>query len=403
MIILLGCSAFFTASETALTSLSKTRVKHMEKEGSKRADLIGNLQEHPGKLLGTILVGNNAVNIGATALATALAIELFPSQGVVIATVVMTILILIFGEITPKSVAAQNAENISLKVARPLSIIVYLLNPIVFVFTWITNGLVKLFGGSAIHKQPFMTEEELKAIVSVSQEEGVLEIEEKQMIENVFAFGDLQIMDVMLPRTDVIALSIDTSYEQFIDVMKREQFSRYPVYRNRIDDIIGVLNVKDLLLLSNAPEEFHINNYMRKPYYILETNKISAAFNDMKKNRIHMAIVLDEYGGTAGIITIEDLVEKIVGDIEDEYDKQDIGIQVINDNEFIIDGSTRIEVVNKKIGIELESEYFDSIGGFIMGELDRLPKQGEKLVYNGARFVVEKVEKNRIRSVRVHI
>ncbi len=401
LIVLLSFSAFFSASETALTSISKIRIKHMQKEGIKGADSVSKIKENPSRLLGTILVGNNAVNIGASALATALAIELFQNKGVGIATGVMTILILVFGEITPKSLAAHNSEKISLKVAKPLSFIIRILNPIVIVFNYITNGLIKLFGGNTTSMQPFITEEELKTIVNVSQEEGILEAEEKQMIYNVFEFGDLQIRDVMLPRIDIVALDIDTGYDQFIEIMKNTQFSRYPVYRGRIDNIIGVLNVKYLLFLNIEKVNFKLENYIREPHYTYESKKISDAFNDMKKKRVHMSIVLDEYGGTAGIVTIEDLIEEIVGDIVDEYDDHVIGIQVIKDNEFLIDGSTRIDVVNEEIGTSLESENFDTIGGFILGELGRVPLQGDVIEYNGTSLIVEKLDRNRIRSVRV--
>lgn len=401
LIVLLSFSAFFSASETALTSISKIRIKHMQKEGIKGADIVSRLKENPSRMLGTILVGNNAVNIGASALATALAIELFQNKGVGIATGVMTILILVFSEITPKSLAAHNSEKISLKVAKPLSFIIKILNPIVIVFNYITNGLIKLFGGSITSKQPVITEEELKTIVNVSQEEGILEAEEKRMINNVFDFGDLQIRNIMLPRTDIVALDIDTSYEQFIEIMKDTQFSRYPVYKGRIDNIIGVLYVKDILFLNINKENFKLENFIREAHYTYESKKISDAFNDMKKKRIHMLIVLDEYGGTAGIVTIEDLIEQIVGDIVDEYDDHEIGIQVIKDNEFLVDGGTRIDVVNDEIGLTLESENFDTIGGFILGELDRLPQQGDKIEYNGASIIVEKIDRNRIRSVRV--
>lgn len=375
----------------------------MQKEGVKGADLVNRLTEDPSKLLGTILVGNNVINIGASALATAIAIELFQSKGVGIATAVMTILILVFGEITPKSLAAQNSEKISLRVAKPLSLIVVILQPIVVMFTYVTNGLIKLLGGSTSNSGPFITEEELKTMVNVSQEEGVIEVEEKQMIYNVFEFGDRPVKEAMLPRTDIVAFNLDTSYEQFIEVVRDEQFSRYPVYRDRIDDIVGVLNVKDLFFSGVNKEEFHIGNYLREPYYTLELKKIADVFNDMKNRRVHMAIVLDEYGGTAGIVTMEDLIEEILGDIDDEYDDHELEIQIINEGEFLIDGSTRIDVVNEVLGIELESEDFDSIGGVILGELGRIPLPGDEIEYDNIRLIAEKVEKNRIRSVRVLI
>lgn len=401
LFILLGFSAYFSASETALMSLSKIRVRHMVDEDIKGANLIDRLIENPSKLLGTILVGNNAVNIAASALATSLALEVFGSKGVTIATAAMTVLVLVFGEITPKSLAAQNSEKVSLKVVKSLSLMVYILTPIVIVFTFVTNLLVRLFGGRINVVQPFITEEELKTIVNVSQEEGVLEVEEKQIINNVFEFGDLQIKDVMVQRTDITAISLDASHTEIIDIMKNEQFSRYPVYSERIDDIVGILNVKDFIFSHNVDDSFKIDKFIRKPFYTFEFKKIIQVFNQMKKERIHMAIVLDEYGGTAGIVTIEDLIEKIVGDIEDEYDDFENDIQVIKEDEYLVNGSTKIALVNEMIGINIESEDFDSIGGFIIGELGRLPLQSEKLEYNNIRFIVENIDKNRIRNIRI--
>ena len=401
LFILLIFSSFFSASETALMSLSKIRIRHMVEEKVKGADLINKLVEHPSRLLGTILVGNNAVNIAASALATSLALEFFGKRGIGIATAVMTILVLIFGEITPKSLAAQNSEKFSLKVVQPISLIVFILNPIVIVFTKITNLIIKLFGGNISSIQPFITEEELKTIVTVSHEEGVIEVAEKQMIYNVFEFGDLQVKDIMVQRTDIIAINLDLEFEQVIDIMKNEQFSRYPVYRDRIDEIVGILNVKDMIFLNDLKESFHIDKYLREPYYTFEFKKITEVFNDMKKNRVQMAIVLDEYGGTAGIITMEDLVEEIVGDIQDEYDDFENEIQVIKEDEFLINGSTKIVLLNEMIGTNLESEDYDSIGGFIIGELGRLPIKGEKIVYNNITFIVENIEKNRIKNIRI--
>lgn len=406
IIVLLGllfCSSFFSASETALTSLNKIRLRHMAEEDVKRGNLLDHLLEDPNKLLSSILVGNNIVNIGASALATSLALDFFGSKGVAISTGIMTLLVLIFGEITPKSIAAKFPEKVSLKVSKPISVIVTLLNPVVIVLTHLTSGLMKVLGVKVDIKQPVITEEELRTIVAVSEEEGVLETEEKQMIQNVFEFGDLQVKDVMIQRTDIIAIDIETPFNEIIDMVQDEQFSRYPIYKEGIDDIIGVLNVRDLIFLNIEKENFNIGKYIRKPYYTFEFKKISATFKEMQKNRTHMAIVLDEYGGTAGIITMEDLIEEIVGDIEDEYDEFECEVQFIKDGEYVINGSTKISTVNEMLGTEFESEDFDSIGGLIIESLGRLPKLGEKVQYDNIKLVVEGMEKNRILTIRVYV
>lgn len=401
LMVLLLLSSFFSASETALMSLSKIRVRHMVEEKVKRAEIINKFIKDPSRLLGAILLGNNLVNIAASALATSISIRFFPTSGIAIATVTMTILVLIFGEITPKSIAAQYPEKISLKVIRPIALMVKVLNPIVMVLTYTTNMFITTLGIKINKKQPFITEEELRTIVTVSQEEGVLEIEEKQMIHNVFEFGDLQIKDIMIQRTDIVALDVEASYQEVMETVKDQQFSRYPVFKDGIDHIIGTLNTKDLVFLDINNENFSIENHIRKPFYTFEFKKISDVFKEMKKKWVHMAIVLDEYGGTAGIVTIEDLIEEIVGDIQDEYDELDDEIKVVRENEYIVEGSTRINTVNEMLGTELESQDFDSIGGFIIGELGRLPRNGETIQYESIKITVECIERNRIQRIRI--
>lgn len=401
LITLLLLSCFFSASETALMSLSKIRIKHMVEERIKGADKIAKLLENPNKLLSSILVGNNLVNIGASSLATSIAIDIAGSEGVAIATGIMTMLVLIFGEITPKTLAVQNSEKIALLVASPITFIVIIFKPIVIIFNYISAPIIKLLGGQANGKQPYITQEELKTMVDVSEEEGVLEVEEKEMIYNVFEFGDLQVKDVMVQRVDIVALDVESTYQEVMEVVKEEQFSRTPIYRETIDDIVGILNVKDLLLLDNV-DDFSIERIMREPYYTYEFKKIMDLFRDMQKERAYMAVVLDEYGGTVGIVTMEDLVEEIVGEIEDEYDdEEDKDIEVVKEDEYIVTGSIRIDDLNDLIGTSMESEEFDSIGGFIIGQIGTFPDVGQEVTYENIRFKIEEVDKNRIMKVRI--
>lgn len=401
LLILLSLSAFFSASETALMSLSKIRLRHMVDEKVKGADIINKLVEESSKLLGSILVGNNIVNIGASALATSLAISLWGDAGVGIATGVMTLLVLIFGEITPKSLAVQNTEKTALKVAKPIYIITIILSPIVNILMTVTNWMIRLFGGNPEKQVSFITEEELKTMVDVSHEEGVLEVDEKKMIYNVFEFGDSQAKDVMTPRTDMIAVEINATYDEIIDLFKKEQFSRMPVYEDNTDNIIGILYIKDLFFFEGNKDKFNLRQLIRPPFFTYEFKVTSELFAEMRAKRTPMAIVLDEYGGTAGIVTMEDLVEEIVGDIEDEYDDKDEEIQVIKEDEYIVDGSTRIDFLNEMIGTNIESEDFDSIGGFVIGILGRLPEPGENVEYDHIKFIVEDIDKNRIEKLRV--
>lgn len=402
LIILLIMSGFFSMSETALMALSKIRIRHMVDEGVKGAKLVQKLTEDPNKLLGALLIGNNIVNIGASALATSIAISILGENSVGLVTALMTVLVLIFGEITPKSIAKQNSEQVSLRVSKIVAIIVKLLKPFIGIFTGVSSIFIRLLGGNPKASEPFITEEELRTMVGVSEEEGVLEDVEKEMIFNVFDFADAQVKDVMVQRVDIIAVDSEASYEEVLEIIKTEQFSRIPVYNENIDDIVGVLNVKDLIIAGQNKEGFKVLDYMREPYYTFEFKKIKELFGEMKKTRSHMSVVLDEYGGTVGIVTIEDLIEEVFGDIEDEYDDYEKEIEVVKEDEFIVDGSAKLDDISELIGVNMESEEFDSVGGLLIGELGRLPEHKEEVTLNNIRFIVEEIDKNRIKKIRIY-
>ncbi len=408
LLLLISFSGFFSASETALMSLSKIRLKHMLESKVKNSDKIEALLDSPDKMLGSILLGNNAVNIAATSVATALSISLFPDSagGVVYVTAIMTFIILVFGEITPKSLAVQYTEKIALFVSTPILILSKLFSPIVYILTKITALIIRLFGGSVNEKKPFITSEELKTIVDVSNKEGLLENDEKEMIYNIFEFGDLRIKDIMIQRMDMLSIPSDASYAEVIEMFKAKKFSRLPVYDDTIDNIIGILYAKDLFFKEVAGElsidGFNVSEYIREPFYTFEFIKINDFFKQMQGNQNHLAIVLDEYGGVAGLITMEDIVESIFGDIQDEFDEiPDSDVQVIKEDEYIVNGNIRLEELNEMISTHFESEEFESLGGFIIGVLGRLPKSGEIIHYGSYKFIIESVEKNRIIKVRI--
>lgn len=400
--ILLVGSGFFSASETALMSLSKIRIRYMKEEGVKGAKLVGSLIDNPNNLLTSILVGNNVVNIAATSISTSLFMSLYGERGVPIATAVMTILVLIFGEITPKTIAANNTEKVALIVSKPIKAIIVFFKPVVWVFNIITWAIFKILGVQDKGIQPYITEEELKTMVNVSHEEGVLEIEEREIINNVFQFGDMQAKEAMIQRLDIVAINAEDTYEEIMDLFKNEKLSRLPVYEESIDNIIGILNIKDVVFLEDEEiENFNIKEYVREAFFTYEFKKITQLLEEMKKEKCQMAIVVDEYGATAGLITVEDLVEVIVGDIDDEYDEEDDEIQVIKEDEYIVEGSTKITDVNEMIGTKLESEEFDSIGGFIIGHLGRIPEENEVVEVDNIRLCIESLDKNRIMKIRI--
>ena len=404
LVVLLLGSGFFSASETSLMSLSKIRIRYMEDEGVKGAKLVGSLIEKSSDLLSSILVGNNIVNIAATSVSTSLFINIFGDGGVAIATAVMTVLVLVFGEITPKTIAANSPEKVAVVVSKPMSIIMKITKPIVWVFNLLTGIIFKIMGIDNDGVKPFITEEELKAMVNVSHEEGVLEMEEREIINNVFQFGDMQAKEAMIQRLDMVAIDIEDSYDEIIELFKSEKLSRLPVYQESIDDIVGILNIKDIIFLSDEEiENFDIKDYVREAFFTYEFKKITQLLEEMKKEKTQMAIVVDEYGGTAGLLTIEDLVEVIVGDIDDEYDEEEEEIVKINDNEYLVEGSTKISDVNEQLGINLESEEFDSIGGFIIGYLKRIPEENEIIEVEDVKFKVESIDKNRINKIRIFV
>ena len=401
LVILLMGSAFFSASETALMSISKIDARHMVYQNIKNAKIVSKLVEDPNKLLGAILVGNNIVNIGASSLATVVATDIFESAGPGIATGIMTLLVLIFGEITPKSLSTQKSQEVACFVARPISLVVLILTPVVKVLMFISNLMIRLFGGKIDTSKPFITTDELKTIVTVSHEEGVLEEEEKEMIYNVFGFGDSYTKDVMIPRTDMIAVDVNATYDEIIELYKQEQFSRMPVYQESHDNIIGVIYMKDLLLKQFDPKDFVISDFLRDVYFVHEFKRIDELFKEMRSKKIGMAIVVDEYGGTSGIVTLEDLIEEIVGDIDDEYDMTEDSFVKIADQEYLVDGSFRISDFNDELNLDISSNEFDSIGGFIIGLLDRFPDEGEVVVYDDITFKVEETMNNRINKLRI--
>lgn len=401
LIVLLMMSAFFSASETALMTLSKIRVRHLVEEKVKGADRIQKLLDSPSKLLGAILVGNNVVNIGASALMTSIFIVNFGEAGVGIATAVMTVVVLIFGEITPKTLAAQNSEKLAFRVSRPIAIIIYILTPVIAVLSIVTNAVVRLLGGKTTDKQISITEDELKTIVNVSHEEGVLEKEEQQMIHNVFEFGDTKAKDVMTPRTDMVSIDISAKYQEVLDVFYSEQFSRVPVHEESFDNIVGLITLKDFVFQGKDSPDFKLSELMRKPFFTYEYKMTADLLADMRLARTQMAIVLDEYGGTAGIVTIEDLIEEIVGDIEDEFDEAEKEIEVIKEDEYVVDGAARIEDINELLGIHLESEHVDTIGGYVTTLFGTLPSANDVIEEGTIKFVIEHVEKNRIERIRI--
>ena len=398
LVLLLSASAFFSSAETALMTSNKLRIRNLAENGDKRAEKVLEITANTDKMLSAILIGNNIVNLSASALSTTLTLKMFGSSLVGIATGILTFLILVFGEITPKNVASKNAENIALKYIGIISVLVVILTPVIYVVNKVAGIVISLFVKNNDDNN-MVTEDELRAMVEVSHEDGVIEKEEKKMIVNVVDFGDTVAGDIMLPRVDMVMVFVESSYEEILKIFREERYTRIPVYEESPDNVIGILNVKDFLLIEDK-ENFSVKEHLREPLYTYEYKKTSSLMVDMRKTGANIVIVLDEYGTTVGLITLEDMLEEIVGEIRDEFDAdEDEGITKISETEYLIDGSTNLDDVNDRIGLELSSEEYESIGGIIMEKLGRLPVEGEVITFDNIILTVKKMDHARIEKV----
>lgn len=405
LLILLLLSAFFSSAETAMTTVNKIYIMSLVNEGNKRAKTLQKIIDNPGKLLSTILIGNNIVNLSASSLATTWTTRVLGNAFVGIATGILTLLVLLFGEITPKTMATLYAEKLSMAYAPIIYLLMKVLTPVIFIVNRLSNGILYVLGVDPKGKQSTMTEQELRTIVDVSHEDGVIESEEKKMIYNVFNFGDSRAKDVMVPRIDMSFIDVNATYEELLNSFKEDGYTRYPVYEDSTDNIIGTINMKDLLLW-DPKEKFSIRDILRKPYFTYEHKSTAALLMEMKQYSVNFVIVLDEYGATAGMITMEDLLEEIVGEIRDEYDADEVEDmqEIVPDREYTAQGSAKLDDLNEALGLKLDSEDYDSVGGYIIEKLDYFPKEGESYITeDGVKLVVDATEKNRIEAVHIYI
>lgn len=395
-------SAFFSAAETAFSSASILKIKSLADDNIKGAKTALALLEQPQKMISTILICNNIVNISASSLTSLIAVSNFGTKGVAISTVIITFLILVFGEITPKAIALVYWEKICLTFGLIIYIISKILTPIIMFFDFIRSLIMKLLPIDTNEKLSTITENELRTIVDFSHEEGVIESEERRMITNVVDFGDSYAKDVMVPRIDMSFVNVDSTYDELVEAFSIDKYTRMPVFSESRDNIIGIINIKDLFFYRAKEESFRIQDIIREPYYTYEYKKTSELLIEMRKESLSIAIVLDEYGATAGLITLEDLIEEIIGEIRDEYDEDEVDpINQISDNEFIVDGNTKIEDINEHIGLNILTQDYDSIAGHIISLLDRIPALNEKAEDEEATYIVKSMDKNRIDKVKI--
>ncbi len=405
VVLLILLSAFFSSAETAMTTVNRIHVQSLKEQGLKSAIILDRVISDPGKMLSTILIGNNIVNMAVSALVTTLTIHIAGNQYVGAATGLLTLLILLFGEISPKTLASFRAERLALLYARPIYALMTVLTPVIFVVDKLAGFILMLFHTDPKSSRYHMTEHELRTLVNYSEKEGVIENEEKKMIYNVFDFGDSTAREVMVPRINMTFVDVNATYEELLDLFREDLHTRFPVFEETTDNIIGIINMKDLILYPESEKDsFSIRGILREAYFTYEYKKTADLLLEMRKASVSLAIVLDEYGSTAGLVTLEDLLEEIVGEIHDEYDldeEEDI-VCIQPMHEYLVSGSVNLNDLNEQLELDLSSEDYDTIGGFIIEKLDALPALNQTVTLeDGTVLIVDKIDNKRIETVRI--
>jgi putative hemolysin len=396
--------AFFSSSEASLISVSKIRIRSLAERGNKAAQAARSLWEHHDKLFATILLTENTFIIFASSVGTTLALVLFGEQGLLVASLVMTVLIVLFGEITPKTFAARNSERMSLLVARPITVIVKVLTPVIYVFTLIANALISVVSRGREFQSPFVTPEEIRMLATIGEEQGTVLEMEREMVHKVFEFGQRQVREVMIPRPDIVGIAIDASLESLLSTFANSSHSRFPVYSGDLDNVVGFVSIKDILLaMANGSTggEVALRELVRPTIFVPETKQVGQLFHEMRTQHMQIAVVIDEYGGTAGLATLEELVEEIVGRLTDEWVTEPLLVEV-DEHTVRVDGLMRIDEVNREIGTRLpEADDYDTLAGFVLYQLRRVPQEGEKLSYGDVELTVEEMKGPKIEKLLI--
>ena len=403
VVILITLSAFFSSSETALTTLSPHRVRSLVDEGVKKADILEKVLDDGNRMLSVILICNNIVNLTASSITTMIFQKVFGSSSVGIGTGILTLLVLIFGEVAPKTMATIRAEKMSLRFCRIIWFLMKIFAWLAAIINFLAGGILKVFGVKKDEKAETITEGELRTIVEVSQESGIIESSQKTFIDNIFDFSDKSAHEIMVPRINIVSINIDSTYDEIMQVFEENFFTRYPVYDKDGEKIIGLVNIKDLAFLpADRRLDFKVKDVLRQVFYTFEQKRLKELFVEMKKNSASLMVVLDEYGDVAGIVSMEDILEELVGDIRDEYDAdEDLEIVCIGKDSYLIQGHVSLDDINEKLGTEFESEEYDSIGGLLMEKLDRIPEENDSVCAAGCVLTAYKTDNTKIELVKV--
>src|SRR3989339_150418 len=398
--------AILASAESSFIAVNKIRIRSLMEKGDSRAKAVQKLLDEHDKLFSAVILSGNLFTILATSIGTVLALRYFGEDGIIIATIIMTFLTVVFGELAPKTFAVTYSEKVSLLLAKPVAFYIRLISPLVWIFKVMSNLIIRMLGGKKKPISPFVTEEEIKTMINIGEEEGTLEEEEKQMLHKVFAFGDKVVTEAMVPRTEIVSIPDDATVDDALKLVLEEGYSRYPVVKENIDSVTGILYVKDIVKqMAQGKIQNHtpITEIVREAYYILENKMVTELLDEMQKNKFQIAIVMDEYGGTAGLITLEDIMEEIVGGLQDEFEAMEgeKEFEIIDERTSIVAGQTGLDEINELVGSEIVSEDFHTIGGFVFGLFRRLPKVGEQARYHNLRFLILEMEDRKIAKVKI--
>ncbi|MFA4829569.1 MAG: hemolysin family protein [Thermodesulfovibrionales bacterium] len=398
--------AILSGSESSFIAVSKIRIRSLMEKGDSRAKAVQKILDEHDRFFSAVILSGNLFTVLATSIGTTLALGYFGENGIIIAIIVMTFLTVVFGELAPKTFAVTYAEKVALFLARPIAFYIKLVSPLVWIFKVSSNFIIWIFGGKERPVSSFVTEEEIKTMISIGEEEGTLEEEEKEMLHKVFEFGDKAVTEAMVPRTEIVSISEDSTVEDALKLVSEKGYSRYPVIKESIDNVTGILYVKDILIKmakGRIQTGFPITDLVREAYFIPENKMATELLDEMQKNKFQIAIVMDEYGGTAGLITLEDIIEEIVGGLQDEFEAMEAEkeVEIIDERTFMVSGTTGLDEVNELVGSELVSADFHTIGGFVFGLFRRLPKIGEQVKYHNLRFLILEMEDKKISKVKI--
>ncbi len=397
--VLFVLSGFFSGSETALMALDKLRVKYLVKKKVPKADKLEHLLEQPGRVLAAILIGNNLVNIAASVFATGLFVHMYGERGELMTILVLTPLLLIFAEICPKTYAAKSPEKVSFLVLRPILFVMGLLRPVIWMVTAVSRLLARLMKQE--DAVTLVSEDEIRTIIAVGEESGVLPKENRRMLYGIFDLAETRVRDVMIPRTEVTGIAIDAPFDELLHLVQESRHSRFPVYEENLDEVVGIIHSKDILKYVDRPQEFNLRQMARPPYFVPESKKIGTLLQSLRKKRVHLSIVVDEYGGVEGIVTLEDIIEEIIGEIQDEYDIEQVDVRQVGPQRYLLDGSISLRALNRRFELEFAEEHVNTLAGFLARQLGSIPQEGDICEIDEIVFTVRKMVEHRVEEVEM--